>query len=54
MTYIPSIGETHEGREMPAVLLTASRDYNRKKVYMQCQIHARELSPQMSSAIALY
>ena len=42
MTYIPSIGSTHEGREMPAVLLTASKDPNRKKVYMQCQIHARE------------
>ena len=43
MTYIPSIGKTHEGRDMPAVLITASKDPNRKKVYMQCQIHAREL-----------
>lgn len=42
MTYVPSIGSTHEGREMPAILLTASTDPNRKKVYMQCQIHARE------------
>ena len=42
MRYIPSIGSTHEGRDMPAILLTASKSPNRKKVYMQCQIHARE------------
>ena len=43
MKYIPSIGKSHEGRDMPAVLLTASKDPNRMKIYMQCQIHAREL-----------
>ena len=42
MKYTQSIGKTHEGRDMPAVKLTASTDPNRKKVYMQCQIHARE------------
>ena len=54
MTYISSIGSTHEGREMPAVLLTASTNPNRKKVYMQCQIHAREFSvPQWRSSCIL-
>lgn len=42
MKYNNSIGSSHEGREMPAVHLTASNNPNRKKVYMQCQIHARE------------
>ena len=42
MTYVESIGMTHEGRDMPAASITASTDPNRKKIYMQCQIHARE------------
>ena len=52
MKYIPSIGSTHEGREMPAVHLTASKDPNRKKVYMQCQIHAREFKVFHSGVVA--
>ncbi|XP_064391731.1 carboxypeptidase O-like isoform X2 [Halichondria panicea] len=42
VTYMPSIGKTAEGRDMPAVHITASKNPNRKRFYMQCQIHARE------------
>ena len=42
MKYERSIGKTAEKRDIPAVHITASSDPNRKKFYMQCQIHASE------------
>ena len=42
--YVPSIGKSVEGRDMPAVHITASSDNDRKKIYFQCQIHASKLT----------
>lgn len=43
MTYNPSIGETFEGRSMPSVHFTGTENIpDKKKFYMQCQIHASE------------
>ena len=36
------IGQSYEGRDMPGIHVTASTNSNRKKIYLQCQIHARE------------
>lgn len=43
VTYIPSIGETLEGRSMPCVHFTGKAKPSKKKFYVQCQIHASEL-----------
>lgn len=52
VTYNPSIGETLEGRSMPSVHFTAAGNVpDRKKFYMQCQIHAREW---ISGATCMY
>ena len=40
--YEESIGKSLEGRDMPAVRITASPNFNGKKIYFQCQIHASE------------
>ena len=37
--FIPSIGKSVEGRDQPAVHITAVTDAA-KKIYFQCQIHA--------------
>jgi murein tripeptide amidase MpaA len=41
VTWIPSIGRSFEGRDMPAIIMT-SAPANAPNVYMQCLIHARE------------
>lgn len=51
--YNASIGKSVEGRDMPAVHITANHNSGRKKIYFQCQIHARELYVQ-SSTLASY
>lgn len=38
--FVPSIGKSLEGRDMPAVHITASS--SPRKYYFQCQIHARK------------
>jgi len=40
--FVPSIGKSVEGRDMPAVHITASTSSDTMKIYFQCQIHARE------------
>ncbi|XP_065913902.1 carboxypeptidase B-like [Dysidea avara] len=40
--YEPSIGKSYEGRDQPAVHITASSTSDTLKMYFQCQIHARE------------
>ena len=40
---MPSIGKSVEGRDMPAVHITAATAANHPKIYFQCQIHARKL-----------
>jgi len=40
-TFVPSIGTTHEGRDIPAFHVTAGGE-NTRKVWIQCQLHARE------------
>jgi murein tripeptide amidase MpaA len=42
VTYVPSIGQSVEGRDMIALHITASKSPERLKYYIQCQIHARE------------
>ena len=42
VSYVESIGKSYLGRDMPAVHLTTSEDSQRKKIYFQCQIHARK------------
>lgn len=37
--FVPSIGKSYEGRDQPAVHITADPDAT-KKIYFQCQIHA--------------
>ena len=37
--FVPSIGKSVEGRDMPAVHITAS-SADALKIYFQCQIHA--------------
>ncbi len=39
VTFIESIGQSHEGRDMPAVVVTSSKD-KPNAVYFQCLIHA--------------
>jgi len=41
VTFNPSIGRSTEGRDMPAVVITAAPS-TAPKIYMQCLIHARE------------
>ena len=38
--YVPSIGKSEEGRDQPAIHITASTDLDPMKYYFQCQIHA--------------
>ena len=38
--YEESIGKSLEGRDQPAVHITASMEPDVKKIYFQCQIHA--------------
>ena len=43
VTFVPSIGTTGEGRDMPAIHVTAStKGKATKKVYLQSLIHARK------------
>jgi hypothetical protein len=45
MNFNPSIGQTVEHRDMPSVHFTGTKDQavgDKKKFYMQCQIHASE------------
>ena len=37
--FVPSIGKSYEGRDQPAVHITAATE-DTKKIYFQCQIHA--------------
>ena len=39
VTFVPSIGKSYEGRDQPAVHITADAAAT-KKIYFQCQIHA--------------
>ena len=39
VTFVPSIGKSYEGRDQPAVHITAA-DAEATKIYFQCQIHA--------------
>lgn len=41
-TFVPSIGQSSQGREMPAIVLTTAPAAGRRAIYVQCQIHARE------------
>jgi len=44
-TYVNSIGETYEGRDIMAFHVTApntSPNNNKRKIWIQCQLHARE------------
>ena len=47
--YNASIGKSVEGRDMPAVHITAKHNSGRKKIYLQCQIHARKSYRQTST-----
>jgi murein tripeptide amidase MpaA len=55
--YVTSIGRSYLGLDMPAVHLTASskssnpQTKKKKKIYFQCQIHAREW---ISGAVCMY
>ena len=40
--FVPSIGKSVDGRDMPAVHITASTSADTMKIYFQCQIHASE------------
>jgi len=40
VTFVPSIGKSVEGRDMPAVHITAGTSADTMKIYFQCQIHA--------------
>ena len=44
VTYSPSIGQSLEGRDQPAVHITATKGGSMvNKIFFQCQIHASEL-----------
>lgn len=43
VSYIPSIGKSFQGRDQPAVHMTANTEPDVKKIYFQCQIHASNL-----------
>lgn len=49
--YVESIGKSYHGLDMPAVHITASTNPQRRKIYFQCQIHAREW---ISGAVCMY
>ena len=41
--FVPSIGKSLEGRDMPAIHITATDGGEHvNKIYLQCQIHARK------------
>jgi len=40
VTYVKSVGQSYEGRDQPAVHITASSDPNVNKVFFECQTHA--------------
>ena len=42
VVYVPTIGQSIEGRAMPAVHITANKVVETFKIYFQCQIHASE------------
>ena len=42
--YEPTIGQSYEGRDMPAVHITANTAPETFKIYFQCQIHASEFT----------
>lgn len=42
VAFVSSIGKSVEGRDMPAVHITAATAANTPKIYFQCQIHARK------------
>jgi len=42
-TYYPTIGKSYEGRDMPAVHITANTSPDVLKIYFQCQSHASKL-----------
>ncbi len=48
--YTESIGKSFEGRDQPAVHITASENLDVKQIYFQCQIHA---SKQMGGAASM-
>mmetsp|Transcript_21794 Transcript_21794/g.56809 ORF Transcript_21794/g.56809 Transcript_21794/m.56809 type:complete len:444 (-) Transcript_21794:155-1486(-) len=48
---VPSIGKSGEGRDMPAFHITGTSAITKKKIYFQCQIHAREW---ISGATCMY
>lgn len=50
-TWVPSIGKSFEGRDQPAIHFTAPGGSNKKTIYVQCQIHAREW---ISGAVCQY
>eukprot|EP00040_Diaphanoeca_grandis_P038854 m.257536 g.257536 ORF g.257536 m.257536 type:complete len:438 (+) comp35393_c0_seq1:111-1424(+) len=47
----PSIGSSHEGRNMPALHITGTTPGVKKNIWFQCQIHAREW---ISGATCMY
>ena len=51
VTFVSTIGKSVEGRDMPAVHITAATAANTPKIYFQCQIHAREW---ISGAVCMY
>ena len=42
--YVPTIGQSYEGRDMPAIHITANTAPETFKIYFQCQSHASELN----------
>lgn len=42
VTFVPSIGVTHEGRDLFAVRVTGNATESRKQIWLQANIHARE------------
>lgn len=51
VTFTSSIGKSAEGRDQPAVKITAPGGGSKPKIYWQCQIHAREW---ISGATCMY
>ena len=51
VTFVPSIGTTNEGRDMPAVHITAASKKGGAKIYLQSLIHAREW---ITGAVLMY
>jgi len=49
--YVPRIATSFEGRSMPALHITGTAPGNKKKMWWQCQIHAREW---ISGAVCQY